>query len=321
MPTHANAPLTPEGRRRMVRAIERGASLRRAAAEFSVALATAHRWWHRWRCADQLQRASGSCLCDRSSRPHRSPRRLSAAEEAPILAARRQTNLGPGRLAHICRRQRSTIHKVLLPPRHQPPAGCATAAAPPLRVVAPGALLHVDTTRLARFAQPGHRTRGRGAPAHANEGMGAAVIHVAIDDHSRYAYLEQHADERGVTCAASSSGPCAHFCELGMADVEALMSDNARNYRTARVFQAVLARHDIRHILIPPYSPWWNGKCERFIQTLKSEWAYAHEWPSSAARARALGSWLRTYNRQRRHSSLGDRPPISRVPNVCGQRS
>ena len=50
---------------------------------------------------------------DRSSRPHRSPRRLSAEQEAPILAARAQTNLGPGRLAHICRRQRSTIHKVL----------------------------------------------------------------------------------------------------------------------------------------------------------------------------------------------------------------
>jgi len=60
------------------------------------------------------------------------------------------------------------------------------------------------------------------------------------------------------------------------------------------------------------------GKAERFIGTLKAEWAYAHEWPSSAARARALSSWLRTYNRRRLHSSLADRPPISRVHNVRG---
>ncbi|MGE0027058.1 MAG: integrase core domain-containing protein [Thermoleophilia bacterium] len=50
-----------------------------------------------------------------------------------------------------------------------------------------------------------------------------------------------------------------------------------------------------------------------------SQWAYAHEWPSSAARARALPSWVRTYNRRRPHSSLGNRPPISRVHNVRGQ--
>ena len=103
-----------------------------------------------------------------------------------------------------------------------------------------------------------------------------------------------------------------------MGEVEAVMTDNARNYRAAIVFQQLLEARGIRHILTPPYTPRWNGKCERFIQTLKNEWAYAHEWPSSAERAHALGSYLRAYNRQRRHSSLGDRPPISRVPNVCG---
>jgi transposase InsO family protein len=96
------------------------------------------------------------------------------------------------------------------------------------------------------------------------------------------------------------------------------MTDGAMAYRRAGVFQRALARSGARQILIPPYTPRWNGKAERFIQTMKAEWAYAHEWPSSAARARALSSWLRTYNRRRLHSSLGDRPPISRVHNVCG---
>lgn len=316
MPTHANAPLTVEGRWRMVNLIAQGTSLRAAARRFSVSPATAHRWWHRF-CQANRTRAS---LCDRSSRPHRSPRRLRPDEEAPILAARRTTNLGPGRLAHICRRHRSTIYKVLA--RH----GMSRRRTAPTPVSRrryewsrPGALIHLDTAKLARFAVPGHRARGRqiGKPA-ANEGMGYSVIHVAVDDHSRYAYVEIHADERGPTCARFLARALAHFAELGMGDVEAVMTDNARNHRSAAVFQQLLAERGIRHILTPPYTPRWNGKCERFIQTLKNEWAYAHEWPSSAERTRALGSYLRAYNRQRRHSSLGDRPPISRVPNVCG---
>ena len=96
------------------------------------------------------------------------------------------------------------------------------------------------------------------------------------------------------------------------------MSDNAFAYRRSNAFRAALTAHGARHILIPPYTPRWNGKVERFIQTLKREWAYAHSWPNSAERTRAMASFLRYYNRRRPHSSLGDRPPISRVHNVRG---
>ena len=318
MLTHANAPLTPAGRRRLVEMIGQGTSLRGAARHFGVAPATAHRWWHRWARATERDQRSSRCLCDRSSRPHRSPRRLSAAQEAPILEARRQTNLGPGRLAHICRRHRSTIWKVLA--RND----LSRLRADPRPLTRsyewsrPGALIHLDTAKLARFARPGHRTRGRLAAPHAHQGMGYSVIHVAVDDHSRYAYIEIHANERGETCTRFLARALDHFAQIGMDAPQAVMTDNARNYRTARVFQDLLAARGIDHILTPIYTPRVNGKAERFIQTLKREWAYAHEWPSSATRARALGSWLRTYNRQRHHSSLGDRPPISRVPNVRG---
>jgi len=114
------------------------------------------------------------------------------------------------------------------------------------------------------------------------------------------------------------AGAIAHFGALGMKAPEAVMSDNAFAYRRSNAFRAILKRHGARHILIPPYTPRWNGKVERFIQTLKREWAYAHSWLNSAERTRALPSFLRYYNRHRPHSSLGDRPPISRVHNVCG---
>ena len=97
------------------------------------------------------------------------------------------------------------------------------------------------------------------------------------------------------------------------------MTDNAMVYRSSRRFQALLAEHHIRHIRTPAYTPRWNGKVERFIQTLQQEWAYSRSWPTSSARARSLLSFIRYYNRQRPHSSLGDRPPLSRVHNLCGQ--
>jgi len=113
MNVHANAALGPAGRLALVEAVQSGMSLRAAAAALNVSPATAHRWWHRRRAASAAERASGAWLCDRSSRPRRQPRHLTGAEEEPILRARRQTGLGPGRLAGICRRARSTIWKVL----------------------------------------------------------------------------------------------------------------------------------------------------------------------------------------------------------------
>ena len=319
MKVHANAALGPAGRLALVDAIESGMTLRAAAAALNVAPATAHRWWHRRRGATEEDLASGAWLRDRSSRPERQPRRLSSEQEEPILRARRETGLGPGRLAGICRRARSTIWKVLW--RH----GLSRRSSAPRESTRryewsrPGALLHVDTTRLARFQRPGHRVRGRSSESRrARRELGYVFLHGCVDDRSRYAYVEEHPDERAETAAAFMRRAIEHFSALGLEPPEAVMSDNGNPYRSY-VFRDELERIGARQILTPPYTPRWNGKVERFFQTLKREWAYAHVWPSSARRSRALASFLRYYNRRRPHSSLGDRPPISRVHNVRGQ--
>ena len=316
MKVHANAALGPAGRLALCQAIESGESLRAAAAALNVAPATAHRWWHRRLAASAAELASGRWLCDRSSRPRRQPRRLTPAEEESILRARRETGLGPGRLAGIVRRARSTIWKVLR--RH----GRSRLRRSPRQTYRryewsrPGALLHVDTAQLTRFARPGHRvTSDR---ARRSRGAGKVYLHACVDDCSRYAYVEQLGDERAETAAAFMRRAIEHLGALGLGPPEAVMSDNGNCYRST-VFRAELERSGARQIFTPPYTPRWNGKVERFFQTLKREWAYAHTWPSSAERSRALPSFLRYYNRRRPHSSLGDRPPISRVHNVSGQ--
>jgi transposase InsO family protein len=258
---------------------------------------------------------------DRSSRPRRSPLLLDADEQQRICDARRRTNLGPGRLAGLLGRARSTIWKVLH--RH----GLSRRARGERQTFKtyewsqPGALLHMDVKRLPRFARPGHwATGGRRSEQLRNRGAGWVYLHVVIDDHSRYLYVDQHDHEDAETNARTLERALEHFAQLGLGSPEAVMTDNAKVYGSHR-FQAVLAAAGATHITPPPYTPRWNGKAERVIRTLQDEWAYAHRWPNSHQRTRALGSFIRYYNRRRPHSSLGDRPPISRVHNLLGQDS
>jgi transposase InsO family protein len=115
------------------------------------------------------------------------------------------------------------------------------------------------------------------------------------------------------------------FLERALAFYEAqgitgrrLMTDNAWAYARSRLVRQLLAKRQIRHLTTKPYRPRTNGKVERFHQTMANEWAYGLVYRSHRERAAALPHWLHHYNRRRPHSSLGGRPPISRVHNVCG---
>ena len=171
--------------------------------------------------------------------PHRQPRRLSRAEEEPILRARRETNLGPGRLAGICRRARSTIWKVLH--RHGLSRGAGAGRRPPtLRVVAPRrpAARRRRPPGALRPSRPrGHR-RPRSDRARRSGPRGYVYLHCVIDDHSRYAYVEQHPDQGGDTAAAVLGRAIDHLAGLGLDPPEAVMSDNAFAYRRSRAFGA-----------------------------------------------------------------------------------
>jgi transposase InsO family protein len=104
----------------------------------------------------------------------------------------------------------------------------------------------------------------------------------------------------------------AFFASHGIT-IERWQTDNAFVYTKNTAFHALLAAHSIRHRTIPPRMPKRNGKVERYQQTLKREWGLGQRYRSSDARAAAPPHWLHHYNHERNHSSLGNRPPITRV--------
>jgi transposase InsO family protein len=318
---HANAKLGLAGRLALVHAIEEGLSLKAAAAAFSVSPAAAHRWWHRWLGAGEEARRTLSCLFDRSSRPHRSPRQLAPELAEAICECRRRTGWGPRLVAGATGFAHSTVWKVLKRAGISRPPRRLKEPANSYEWPCPGDLLHMDTSRYARFLRPGHRVTGDRSQALRGRSVDSRVgydfAHAIVDDHSRLAYVELHSDEKASTVTDFVERALAFFAEHGIA-CKRLMTDNGFSYVKNRSLAALLTRHGIRHLTTEPYRPRTNGKVERFHQTMAREWAYGLAYRSSRHRAAALPHWLDHYNRQRPHSSIEDRPPISRVHNVRG---
>jgi transposase InsO family protein len=315
---HANAKLGLAGRLALVAAVENGLSLRAAATAFNVSPATAHRWWHRW--LDGGRRPE--TLVDRSSRPHRSPRLLAAGLQERICACRRETGWGPRLVAGATGCAHSTVWKVLKRAGISRPSRPAKEPANRYEWPCPGDLLHMDTSRYARFRRPGHKLTGDrshrgGGWMRPETRVGYDFVHAILDDHSRLAYVELHEDEKAATVTGFVARALASFAEHSVV-AKRLMTDNAFSYVKNRSLAELLARRGIRHLTTQPYRPRTNGKVERFHQTMAREWAYGLAYGSHRQRNQALPHWLDHYNRRRPHSSLGDRPPISRVHNVRG---
>ena len=145
--------------------------------------------------------------------------------------------------------------------------------------------------------------------------VGADYAHAIVDDHSRLAYVELCDDERAATVTAFVERALAFFAGHGIS-ARRLMTDNAFTYVRNRSLRELLTDRGIRHLTTQPYRPRTNGKVERFHQTMGREWAHGRSYRSSEQRASLLADWLELYNHRRPHSSIGNRPPITRVHNL-----
>jgi transposase InsO family protein len=318
MMLHGNAKLGLAGRYALVCSIDQGCSLNAAAAAFSVSPATAHRWWHRWLEGGRKPEA----LLDRSSRPHRSPRELAPEIQERICACRRETGWGPRLVAGATGFAHSTVWKVLHRAGISRSPRAAKEPANRYEWPCPGDLLHMDVSRYARFLRPGHALTGDRSQRSRNwmrpeTRVGYDYAHAVVDDHSRLAYVELHPDEKATTVTAFVERALRFYAQHGIA-ARRLMTDNAFSYVKNRSLRELLASRGIRHLTTEPYRPRTNGKVERFHQTMEREWAKGVLYRSHRQRNQALPHWLDHYNTARPHSSIGDRPPLSRVHNVRG---
>lgn len=311
--THPRAKLTVQGRRLLVqRVLEQGWPPAEAARAQGVSVATCYKWLGRYR-------AEGPAgLADRSCRPHRSPRRLSAEREQAIVAWRQRYRVGPHRIGWALGEARSTVWAVLA--RHQLPR-LAELDRPTGQVVRyqrqrPGELLHVDIKAQGRIPEGGgHRLLGR-AEGGRRRGVksGYDYLHVAVDDRTRLAYVEVHDRHDGAAAAGFMARALAWFAGLGV-QVERVLTDNGWCYRS-QAFQHALAQAGAGHRRTRPYRPQTNGKAERFNRTLATEWAYAQLYTSNQGRLAALPLWLHHYNCHRPHTALDGRSPMQLLNNV-----
>jgi transposase InsO family protein len=316
---HANAKLGLGGRFALVQAIEGGCSIRAAAERFNVSPATAHRWWRRWCGAGAETRATLACLFDRSSRPRRSPRELAPELQETICACRRETGWGPRLVAAATGFAHSTVWKVLWRAGISRPERAVRGPANRYEWPCPGDLLHMDVSLYARFERPGHALTGdrTRSSAEVKTRVGYDYAHAIVDDHTRLAYVELLDDECAPTVTAFVERALS-FLAGHTIEPKRLMTDNAWSYTKNRSLRDLLAQRGIRHLTTRPRTPRTNGKVERFHRTMGREWAYGLRYPTHRHRAAALPHWLEHYNQRRPHSSIGDRPPISRVHNVRG---
>lgn len=320
--SHANARLNIHGRRLLIaRIIDDGRPVAHVAKELGVSRQCAHRWVNRWRVAGDAG------LVDRSSRPRRCPRRTPAVVEAAVLMRRRTHREGPGVIGPELGVPARTVgailarHRVPLLRECDPLTGQVIRASKTTAVRyergTPGDLVHMDVKKIGRIPTGGGwRAHGRQMGSTAvrkRNPIGFDYVHSLVDDHSRLAYSEILADEKGATCAGFLARAADYFAAHGIDSIRQVMTDNHFSYKNSNDVRDVIAALGAEHIFIKPHCPWQNGKVERFNRTLQVEWAYRQVFTSNQARHDALAPWLERYNTVRRHWALGGQPPISRL--------
>ena len=314
---HPNAPLTPQGRARMVACVlEHHWTIEATAERFQVDAKTVRKW------RDRFIAEGPDGLLDRSSRPRRSPNRTCARLRRRVLHLRRTRRWGADHIAHEVGLAASTVQSILRA------AGMArldrgdraTNTEPVRRYQRdrPGELIHVDVKKVAGIPTGGGwKVLGRGNDNRAGHaGVGYRFIHTAIDDRTRIAYSEIHTNEQAQTAAGFWGRAATWFAALGVS-CERVITDNGACYRSGLWHRACAATGTTVK-KTRPRRPQTNGKVERFHRILLEEWAYIRPWHSDQQRTAAYDRFIHFYNHHRSHGALGWRSPIATLTHLAG---
>jgi transposase InsO family protein len=296
-----------EMRYRAVLEVLDGAVISAVARRYGVSRQTVHAWLRRYA-------AEGAVLNleDRSSRPHGCPHQMAAALEARVLVLRdRHPRWGPTRIVYELAREgvdpvpgRSSVYRALVRNGRIDPA-----------------------RRRRRRADYKRWERGRPMElwqmdvvggVHVVGGAEVKVV-TGIDDNSRFvvcAKVVGRATARPV-CEALLDALARHGVP------EQILTDNGKVF-TGRfgpggcsaevLFDRICAENGIRHLLTAPRSPTTTGKVERLHKTMRAEFFCEADraFATIDELQAALDVWVRGYNTERPHQSLGMRAPAER---------
>lgn len=333
---HANAPLTPAGRLRLVLRCE-NRPIAHVAAEAAISRQCLAKWKHRY---DVLGEAG---LLDRPSVPHRSPTQL-APQVVDKIETWRREDKWTARAIHL--ELVRTGHDVSLATvgrwlrrlgisrrRDIDPEGSTNRRGQRITARYPGHMVHIDVKKVGRIPDGGGwRAHGRGSEEHKasrrakakGARAGYVYLHSAVDGFSRVAYTEHLPNEQAATTIAFLHRARVFFAAHGITRWVRVVTDNGPNY-TSNAFVRAVGAFASRHQRIRPHTPRHNGKVERYNRTLAEELLYARAWTSEDERAEAIAVWNVHYNYHRAHTAAGNRPPASRlhagVTNVMSQNT
>lgn len=321
--THRNAPLSLEGRRRLVQRCQ-ARPIAHVAAEMGISRACASKWVNRWRRYGELG------LLDRPSTPHHSPRATPAEVIEQIETWRRKNKWSAARITHELAEQGTTMNRRTVTRhlsrlglghrRFLDPSGESNREPGKITARWPGHMAHLDVKKVGRIPDGGGwRVHGRDSDQHraasrakdAGARAGYVYLHSIVDGFSRLAYTEPLGDEKGKTAAAFLARAKVWFAAHGITHIHRVITDNGSCYRSGDF--ARIVGPQTRHKFTRPYTPRHNGKVERYQRILAEEVLYAHEYGSEDERSAALEIWNIHYNYHRPHSAAGGRPPASRL--------
>jgi len=320
--SHRNAPLSYEGRRRLVERCQRR-PIAHVAAEMGISRACASKWVNRYRRYGELG------LHDRSSTPHHSPSATPTWVVEQIETWRREKKWSATRITHELadlgfqiNRRTVTRHLSRLGlgrRRFLDPSGQNNREPNKITARWPGHMVHLDVKKVGRIPDGGGwRIHGRGSAQHravdraktAGAKGGYVYLHSIVDGFSRLGYTEPLEDEKGVTAAAFLARAKVWFAAHGITHIHRVVTDNGACYRSGD-FARIVAK--TRHQKIKPFTPRHNGKVERYQRILTEEVLYAGEYSGEDERSAAISRWNIHYNYHRPHSAAGGRPPASRL--------
>src|SRR5690606_7311020 len=334
--SHANAPLTPAGRLRLIgRCQDR--PIAHVAAEAGVSRACLSKWKARYDAEgpDGLQ--------DRSSAPYRRPTQL-APEVVDLIEAWRRDRKWTAR--QISRELARVGHQVSVATvgrwlrrlgisrrRDIDPDGSTNREVGTITAHFAGHMVHLDVKKVGRIPDGGGwRAHGRGSTQDkkaqraktAGAKAGYVYLHSIVDGYSRLAYTEDLPNGPAAPPIGFSHRARAFSAAHAIPRPVRVIPDNGPNSR-ARDFVRAVRSFASRHQRTRPYPPRHNGKVERYNRILAEELLYSRPWTSEAERTAAIEVWNIHYNYHRAHTAIGDQPPASRlrtgVTNVMSQNS